>query len=179
MNQFRNMANMASKLCLIWHMNVMAAANWTWRRPSTSGPCFERRSARSQQFSRSLTSHRIDVRGTAGNIRRRWPTAVRTVSTLSYQATNEPTDRHTAFVFSVPKRLNRRADYPMQMTNEIFSDTKVIFTHGNAFIPFEHRGYVRWGHSLGFDGVPITSGLRSPSRLAWSRRDARRVLAQR
>ena len=31
-------------------MNVMAAANWTWRRPSTSGPCSERRGARSSNY---------------------------------------------------------------------------------------------------------------------------------
>jgi hypothetical protein len=28
----------------------MAAANWTWRRPSTSGPCSERRGARSSNY---------------------------------------------------------------------------------------------------------------------------------
>jgi hypothetical protein len=46
---------------------------------------------------------------------------------------------------SVPQRVNRRADYPLQMTNEILSDTKVIFTHGNAVIPFGHCGYIRLG----------------------------------
>jgi hypothetical protein len=52
----------------------------------------------------------------------------------SYEATNEPADHPTASVFSAPMRVNRRADYPLQMTKEIFSDTKVIFTHGNAVI---------------------------------------------
>jgi hypothetical protein len=61
----------------------------------------------------------------------------------SYEATNELADRPTASVFSAPKRVNRRAGYPLQMTNEILSDTKVIFTHGNAVIPFGYRGYVR------------------------------------
>ena len=28
---------------------------------------------------------------------------------------------------------------PLQMTNEIFSDTKVIFAPGNAVIPFAHH----------------------------------------
>jgi len=60
-----------------------------------------------------------------------------------YEATNELADRPIASVFSAPKRVNRRADDPLQMTNEILSDTKVIFTHGNAVIPFGHLGYIR------------------------------------
>ena len=52
--------------------DVMAAANWTLLATTIDIWSLLRAAGRAlQQFSRSLTSRRIDVRGTASSIRRR------------------------------------------------------------------------------------------------------------